>query len=105
MIHLLKPLWKEVELCAEEMQPFEPWQPKKDNMVQKLRFFGKLKLYLKYCITISMSLKITIKYSSTQVKIGNLPDSFELQLAENVKFKIFNENIDYIRYAFDKYSV
>lgn len=51
-----------------------------------------------------MSLKIIIKYSSTQVKIGNLRDSFELQLVENVKFKIFNENIDYIRYAFDKYS-
>lgn len=52
-----------------------------------------------------MSLKIIIKYSSTHVKIGSLRDSFELQLAENVKFKIFNENIDHIRNAFDKYSV
>lgn len=51
-----------------------------------------------------MSLKIIIKYSSTQEKIDNLRDSFELQLAENVKFKIFNEKIDYIRCAFDKYS-
>lgn len=35
IIHLLKPLWKEVELCAEETQLFEAWQPKRDTTVQR----------------------------------------------------------------------